>query len=109
VTSPPDTVDIEQGRHPRVGVSLEIELKAEGQGAPLRTPTSDVGLGGCYVEMMFTLAVGSCVGLTLWLGRQKWRTRAEVVMHAPVIFAFSKAMGMLAGFITSHRRNCRSP
>jgi hypothetical protein len=73
----------EKRKYPRFRVNLEIELNIDGQAAPLRTHTSDVGLGGCYVEMLFTLPVGSRLDLTLWLGREKWRSRAEVVTRDP--------------------------
>jgi hypothetical protein len=40
-------------------------------------------MGGCYVEMMFTQAVGSQLDVTLWLGTEKWCSRAEVVTRDP--------------------------
>lgn len=70
-------------RYPRIRARLEIELLVDGQNAPLRTHTSDIGMGGCYVEMMFTQAVGSQLDLTLWLGSEKWHSRAEVVTRDP--------------------------
>lgn len=75
----------EKRRYPRVRAKLEAELNVDDQRAPLRTQTADVGLGGCYVEMLFTLAVGSKVDITLWLGKEKWRSRAEVVTRDPQV------------------------
>jgi hypothetical protein len=83
LTSSTHRAEVDRRRYPRGQAKLEIELKVDGPGAPRRTHTTDVGLGGCYVEMMFTLAVGSCVDLTLWLGEEKWRSRAEVVTRDP--------------------------
>jgi c-di-GMP-binding flagellar brake protein YcgR len=73
----------EKRQYPRFRVKLEIELNVDDERAPLRTRTSDVGLGGCYVEMLFTLAIGRRLDLTLWLGKEKWRSRAEVVTRDP--------------------------
>jgi hypothetical protein len=76
-------VETEKRQHPRFRVRLEVELNVDGQRAPLRTHTSDVSMGGCYVEMMFTLAVGTRLDLTLWLAKQRWRSRAEVTTCDP--------------------------
>ena len=41
----------------RVKVSVPTELTPEGTETPLRTETADLSVGGCYIEMMFTLAL----------------------------------------------------
>jgi hypothetical protein len=33
--------------------------------------------------MLFTLVIGCRLGLILWLGEEKWRSRAEVVTRDP--------------------------
>ena len=40
-------------------------MRAEGREVPIRAATSDLSLGGCYIEMMFTLAVGTQLEITL--------------------------------------------
>jgi hypothetical protein len=82
-TKSAEKVDNDRRQHPRFHVRLEVELNVDGQRAPFRTHTSDVSVGGCYVEMMFTLAVGTRLDLTLWLGKERWRSRAEVTTCDP--------------------------
>jgi hypothetical protein len=42
--------------HPRVKLRVPMELRPEGSEVPIGGVTSDIGLGGCYIEMIFTLA-----------------------------------------------------
>ena len=42
-----------------------MELRPEGNDIPMRGTTSDTSLGGCYVEMMFTLAKGTDVKIII--------------------------------------------
>jgi hypothetical protein len=46
---------------------------------PMRLETTDVSLGGCYVEMAFTLDIGTKLDVVLWLGEQKLVTTGIVV------------------------------
>jgi len=49
-------------------VAVEVRLHVEKQSTPpLRAQTADISLGGCYVEMMFTLEVGTKVYLTIFI------------------------------------------
>jgi c-di-GMP-binding flagellar brake protein YcgR len=49
-------------------VAVEVRLHVEKQATPpLRAQTADISLGGCYVEMMFTLEVGTKVYLTIFV------------------------------------------
>ena len=41
----------------RKKLAVEAELHTAGSAAPLRVKTADLSTIGCYVEMMFTLAV----------------------------------------------------
>lgn len=50
----PDQLD--RRRYPRVKVRVPVELRPEGSSAPIGAATSDLSLGGCYIEMTFTLA-----------------------------------------------------
>jgi hypothetical protein len=58
----------ERRQHPRTKVAVEAELHLEGGRTPLRIKTADLSLGGLYVEMMFTLAVGTKLKIMLWIG-----------------------------------------
>lgn len=42
--------------YPRVKVRVPVELRPEGSEVPIHATTSDISLGGCYVELIFTLA-----------------------------------------------------
>lgn len=69
----------ERRRYPRAAVSLQVEFRLQSSDVPLRTQTTDVSLGGCYVEMPFTLEVGSKVEMVLWLGERKLNASGTVV------------------------------
>ena len=51
--------------HTRVKVRVPVELCPEGSEVPIGAVTSDISLGGCYVEMMFTLAKNTELEITL--------------------------------------------
>ncbi len=57
----------EQNRreHPRVRVRVPVELRREGNEVPIGGVTSDISLGGCYIEMMFTLAKDTKLDITI--------------------------------------------
>jgi c-di-GMP-binding flagellar brake protein YcgR len=58
-------------RQVRTKVAVEIELQLEKHATPLRTKTVDLSLGGCYIDMLFTLEVGTKVNLTLTINDEK--------------------------------------
>jgi len=51
--------------HPRVKVRATVELRREGNEVPIGGATSDISLGGCYIEMMFTLAKDTKLVITI--------------------------------------------
>ncbi len=51
--------------HPRVKVRATVELRREGNEVPIGGATSDISLGGCYIEMMFTLAKDTKLYITI--------------------------------------------
>jgi hypothetical protein len=55
----------ERREHPRFRLRVPFELRLEGSQAPIRGATSDLSIGGCYIETMFTFAVGTRVELLL--------------------------------------------
>jgi hypothetical protein len=73
----------ERRRHPRSKVSIPIEFKPEGAAVASRAETADLSLFGCYVEMSFTLPVGTKMDLILWVEDARLPTRALVVTNHP--------------------------
>jgi c-di-GMP-binding flagellar brake protein YcgR len=69
----------ERRQFQRAKTPLSIEIHTEGNAVPSRSQTSDISLGGCYVETNFTLAVGTRVEVALWLEDEKITAHAEVV------------------------------
>src|SRR5438105_3707700 len=57
----------EKRQHPRIKVAVPAEIHVEGASGPLSVQTADLSLGGLYVEMMFTLAVGTKLKTVLWI------------------------------------------
>jgi c-di-GMP-binding flagellar brake protein YcgR len=63
---------VQQRKHPRFKVSLPVEVHAIVDGetsvSPLRCATSDICLGGCYIESMYPFPVGASLELKLQAG-----------------------------------------
>jgi len=57
----------ERRSHPRFKVSVPVEIYPEGSETPVRGSTSDLSLGGCYVESIFPFPVGTPLDLKLQL------------------------------------------
>jgi hypothetical protein len=73
----------ERRKYPRARIAIPIEFKPEGATVASRTETADLSLVGCYVEMSFTLSVGSELELGLWVEDQRLALRGIVVTHHP--------------------------
>jgi PilZ domain len=58
-------------RFQRYHCSLPIELLRYGNSYPLRSTTSDVCVGGCYVNLSSALRAGTPVDVVLWVGETK--------------------------------------
>jgi c-di-GMP-binding flagellar brake protein YcgR len=58
----------ERRKHSRLKVRVPVELRSEASEAPTRAETADLSLGGCYIEMLFTLEIGTELDVTLRLG-----------------------------------------
>ncbi len=80
---PPREPQQEHRKFPRTKVGIQVELKTEGAAMPSRTETADLSLGGCYIEMSFTLQVGTNLDLVLWVEDEPIPTKAVVVTHHP--------------------------
>jgi c-di-GMP-binding flagellar brake protein YcgR len=81
-TSPDDSLGPqreERRQHPRTKIAVEIELQSERTATPLRVKTADLSLDGFYVEMMFTLEVGTKLKIVLWINDVRVSTGGVVV------------------------------
>ena len=67
---------------PRVKCSVSVELRAEGQ-PNIWGKASDLGTGGCFVEMPIPLKQGSKFEIILWIAGTKLKLQAAVVSSAP--------------------------
>lgn len=74
---------IERREHSRVNAGVQIELRQDGSPSVIRTKTSDISVGGCYVEMMFTLEPGSKLHLVLWINGERLRCNGVVITRHP--------------------------
>jgi c-di-GMP-binding flagellar brake protein YcgR len=75
----------ERRRHLRVKAAVEVELQLEKQAKPLRVRTTDLSLDGCYVEMMFTLEIGTKLKLAIRVNGAKVSIEGIVVSRDPQI------------------------
>jgi c-di-GMP-binding flagellar brake protein YcgR len=75
----------ERRRYPRIKAQVPIQLHVAGNASPSRASTSEISLGGCYVESMFTLSVGTKVALTLWVNEQPIGISAVVMTRHPQV------------------------
>lgn len=91
----------ERRRHPRVQIPVQIEIRPAGMDVPMRLETTDLSLGGCYVEMALTLDVGAKLDIVLWLDGQKVSTRGVVVTRHP---QFGNGIEFVGMFSDSERR-----
>jgi hypothetical protein len=73
----------ERRKYPRVKVGIPIEFKPESAAVASRAETSDLSHSGCYVEMSFTLPVGTRLDLILWIEDERLATKGVVVTHHP--------------------------
>lgn len=69
--------------HPRLKCICSTELYPEGQTAPLRTRTTDISLGGCFIEMNLPLPKGTPVKIALWIKDSKLWATGKVVTSTP--------------------------
>ena len=69
--------------HPRYTVQVQIELHQEGNDVPMRLATTDLSRGGCYIELLMPLPIGTHIQATLWLDGQPIVIRGRVVTCHP--------------------------
>jgi c-di-GMP-binding flagellar brake protein YcgR len=75
----------ERRRYPRVKTEIPLELRHSGSTAPLRATTSEISFGGCYIETMFTLEVGTKLEMVLWLDDQKVNAKGVIATRYPQV------------------------
>jgi c-di-GMP-binding flagellar brake protein YcgR len=80
----PDRIQ-ERRKFPRVKSALALELRYAGCTAPVRATTSEISLGGCYIETMFTLDVGTKLDLVMWLDGQKLSAKGIIATRYPQV------------------------
>lgn len=69
--------------HPRLKCACSVELYAENQSSPMRTRTTDLSLGGCFIEMTLPLPRGTSVRVGLWIKETKVWASGKVVTSTP--------------------------
>ncbi len=69
-------------KHPRLKVSTSVELHPL-QGAPIWGKTTDLGMGGCFIEMAIPLRKTEKVKLGIWVEQTKLWAQGEVVTSTP--------------------------
>jgi c-di-GMP-binding flagellar brake protein YcgR len=69
----------EKRNYPRLKVRVPVELRQEATEAPIRGETADLSLGGFYIEMVFTLDIGTELDITLQVGDSTLLAAGEVV------------------------------
>lgn len=75
----------ERRRYPRVKCALQVELRTSPTAPPIRAVTSEVSAGGCYIESMFTLPVGTKVSMVLWTDNNRLTAEAVVATCYPQV------------------------
>ena len=51
--------------HPRITVSVPVEIQTDASGSPIRGATADLSLSGCYIETIFPFPIGTNLDLQL--------------------------------------------
>jgi hypothetical protein len=69
----------EKRNHPRLKLQVPVELRPETNDIPIRFQTADLSRSGCYIEMLFTLKVGTHLDITVQLGDSILLALGEVV------------------------------
>jgi hypothetical protein len=106
---PHDASQKERRKYPRIKAAIPIEFKPESAAVASHAETADLSLKGCYVEMSFTLPVGTKLDLILWVEEERLATKGIVVTHHPqfgngIEFAdmSQEDQAKLAHFLKSH-------
>ena len=69
--------------HPRLKCTTSVEVYPTGQSAPIRSRTSDLSLGGCFLELPNPLPKGNQIRIALWVKEFKLWANGEVISSTP--------------------------
>jgi PilZ domain len=58
-------------RHPRFSCELSVEVRKKKMTTPTWSSTSNIGEGGCFVQMLNVLPISTPVEIGLWVGQCK--------------------------------------
>ncbi len=73
----------ERRLYPRLKCTTSVEIYPSDQPTPIRARTSDISLGGCFVEMSNPLPKGTEARIAIWVKDLKLWAKAQVVSSAP--------------------------
>jgi len=73
----------ERRAHPRLKCANSVEVYPAGQTIPIRSRTSDLSVGGCFLEMPNPLPAGAQIKLALWIKDFKIWVNGQVVTSTP--------------------------
>ena len=76
--------DPERRRYPRVKAKIPVELICPGK-SHMRTATDEISLCGCYIETMFTMDLGTKLGLVFSLNQERVGANGIVVTKHPQV------------------------
>jgi PilZ domain len=86
---------IERRQNPRLKARISVQIYPEGGSAIWGTST-DLGVGGCYVEMPIPLKSGTKLKVKLWVGENKLLAAGKVTNSTPG-FGFGVQFTEIAG------------
>jgi hypothetical protein len=73
----------ERRTSPRTKCVNSVELYPKGQDTPIRARTSDMALGGCFVEMPNPLPKGTDIKIAIWIKDSKLWAMGKVAHSTP--------------------------
>jgi len=85
----------ERRKYPRLKLHIPIEIHADGAASSIHVSTTDLSLGGCYVESIFPFPIGTSLDLKLRIGDATLPIAATVVTSDPQVgngIMFSKML-----------------
>jgi hypothetical protein len=89
------TPEHDRRRYARSKAHVPVELHIEGSDTPIRGSTSDLSLGGCYIETMFPFPVGTELEMKVQINGGTLLVLATVVTCDPQFgngIAFTKVL-----------------
>jgi len=98
----------ERRRYPRLKLHVPVEIRADGAASSIHVASTDLSLGGCYIESIFPFPVGTTLDLKLQIGETTIPIAATVVTSDPqvgngIIFAkmLPEDRGALEAFLNT--------